>query len=441
MNPIAVSATPAGKVMPGVAETAAAGTAAPSSLADLFCQMLATVQAGASVAAEGGEPQSECADGECSATETGEVSTDTAAMLAAALGTTAPKSTMVSIPEEMFPVEPFTLDGDPVSVQAVPVDVVVDPEGTDATEHLLAPVPADAVEDAAPPAMTLAMQAALARAGLGEAAATVTARRFGDAGVPLARPVQAVDAAPGDGATPSLRELADSQARVTAASVDTSETGDETGGASTDAFKSAANPSTMKSGEFAATTFDVNTGLFGGADVQAASRARTEPVTVAPQPNVPRSVSVREVGDVVVRSVHFLSGRTEDVVTVRLVPQSLGELRIAVHSGERGMEVVLTAANNAARDALEHNLVGLREALGREGMNVERVSVQVFAPFDAGHQPASGHQSQQHGGASQSARQPNTAYRESSDSPPQHQGNNEQQPRRQQHAGRLNMWV
>lgn len=443
MNPIAVSVTPAGKAFPGVAEASAAGAATPSSLADLFCQMLATAQAGIAVTAEGADAQGECADGECSLTDAAATeSSDAASVLAAALMPAVPSGgSTTGAPVETPAVVPIAADAGAATAKAMLADAVVVPvmKDVDAAEAALTPMPTDAPDEAAPPTMTLAMQTALARVGLGTEG-SISARRFGDVAVTFARPVQPVEADTGDAAAQVLRDAAQPSVKAGPASADASETGGESDGSSADAYKPAATLASPKSSEFAATKFDVNTGIFGGAEVQAASRARTEPVMQAAQANVPQSVSVREVGDTVIRSVHFLAGRTEDVVTVRLVPQSLGELRIAVHSGERGMEVVLTAANNAARDALEHNLVGLREALSREGMTIERVSVQVFAPFDAGHQPASGQQNT-HGSAGQSARQPNTAYRESSDSPPQHQGNNEQQPRRQQHAGRLNMWV
>lgn len=111
---------------------------------------------------------------------------------------------------------------------------------------------------------------------------------------------------------------------------------------------------------------------------------------------LPESVSVRDVGDFTIRSVRYLSGRTEEAITVRLVPRSLGEMQVAVRSGGDGMEVVVTAATMAARDTIEVHLHGLRDALAREGVDVTRVSVQTFTTSNGGHQAASG---QQHGSA------------------------------------------
>ncbi len=153
---------------------------------------------------------------------------------------------------------------------------------------------------------------------------------------------------------------------------------------------------------------------------------------------IPASVSVRDVGDVVVRSVHYLSGKTEEVVTVRLVPRSLGELQIAVRNAGGGIEVVMTAANAAARDALEGHVAGLREALSREGVDAPRVTIQVAAHFDASHQPSLGQQGS-HDPAGHAPRHAPSAYREQPGAAPQDQ--ERQQPRRQRHDGRLNMWA
>ncbi len=422
MNPIAVSGT-TGKVMfQGVAEAAANG-GMPASLADLFGQILANAQAGITATMDGATPDGEGADGE-DAVDSAEATAALAAALAA-MPTAVASDAVVA--DETAGVAGVS------SADALVADAAGSPEDAVSAEIAALLQPADS-EETASPEMTLAMQLAAARAGLGPEG-SVAARRFGDV---AARPGQ-----PGEGASESvepvsLRELAAPSAKNAESASEQADTNSEGDDAAREILKPMPTLHHAKSGD--TSPFEVNAPVFGGAEIHTAGRSRTEPLMPASQSDIPQSVSVRDVGDAVVRSVHYLSGRTEDVVTVRLMPQSLGELRIAVHSGERGMEVVLTAANNVAREALETNLQGLREALGREGMNIERVSVQVFTHFDAGHQTAS--QQNAHGNAGQhSARQSGTAYRESSGSPSQQQGSSEQQPRRQQHGGRLNMWV
>ena len=150
---------------------------------------------------------------------------------------------------------------------------------------------------------------------------------------------------------------------------------------------------------------------------------------------LPQAVDVRDVGDFTVRSVRYLSGRTEETVMVRLVPRSLGELHLAVRAASDGLEIVLTAANHAARERLEVQMVGLRELLAREGVDVSRIAVQAPPSFDLGSQMPSQHQHHQHH-AGQTARHPSPAYREPEHNPPEQQFAGSGRPH---HDGGLNM--
>ncbi len=151
--------------------------------------------------------------------------------------------------------------------------------------------------------------------------------------------------------------------------------------------------------------------------------------------SLPQSVDVRDVGDFTVRSVRYLSGRTEETVTVRLVPRSLGELHVSIRTAAEGLEVVLTAAGSVARDRLEGQLVGLRDALAREGLDVTRVTVQTQPAFDlSGQMPSHQHQHSQTGHAPRFAAQ---AFREPEPNPSEAQQH--PRPGRPQHEGGLNM--
>ena len=117
-----------------------------------------------------------------------------------------------------------------------------------------------------------------------------------------------------------------------------------------------------------------------------------------PERPPPEIVHVRDLGDFTVKTVRYLAGRNEEVVTVRLVPRSLGELHIAVRSTGQSIDIVMTAATHAAREALEAQLPGLREALVRPGGEVTSVTIQTStagdqAPghFGPGHSATSGH--------------------------------------------------
>lgn len=100
-----------------------------------------------------------------------------------------------------------------------------------------------------------------------------------------------------------------------------------------------------------------------------------------PQPEI---VEVRQLGNFSLRTVRYLAGRSGEIVSVRLVPQSLGELQIAVRSSPEGLEVVLTASTHAARELLESRSLGLRDTLLGAGLEVSKVTVQTTAGGDLG---------------------------------------------------------
>ena len=76
-----------------------------------------------------------------------------------------------------------------------------------------------------------------------------------------------------------------------------------------------------------------------------------------------------------VRSVRYLVLRGERTITVRLVPESLGEVRFEVHTAGDALNVRLFSPNPAVREALEGQLPWLRESLVRNGIDVARMEV------------------------------------------------------------------
>lgn len=101
--------------------------------------------------------------------------------------------------------------------------------------------------------------------------------------------------------------------------------------------------------------------------------------------NPPPRTTIQAVGDAAIRAVRYLTTRGEETLIVRLVPESLGELHVAVRSHDGGLEVRLASAHAAVRDALEHQLHALREALAREGAEVARVTVSSNPQWDVSH--------------------------------------------------------
>ncbi|MFP4191441.1 MAG: flagellar hook-length control protein FliK, partial [Candidatus Hydrogenedentota bacterium] len=79
----------------------------------------------------------------------------------------------------------------------------------------------------------------------------------------------------------------------------------------------------------------------------------------------------------VIQSVRYLASRGERSLSVRLKPESLGELRITLTTAHDRIQVQLFTGNAAVRESLEAQLPQLRESLTRDGFDVMRLSVET----------------------------------------------------------------
>lgn len=153
----------------------------------------------------------------------------------------------------------------------------------------------------------------------------------------------------------------------------------------------------------------------GPAPVAPATGTETTPVSAPAAERVPAptasapdrpTVVTEPVARTVVQHVRHLTASGEQTVTVKLVPESLGELHITVKSARDAVEVVLSTSNQHVRQALEHQLHALRETLVREGIDVTKATVTMPVTTDNDVQTAftragGGHQSggeRHHGG-------------------------------------------
>ncbi len=102
-----------------------------------------------------------------------------------------------------------------------------------------------------------------------------------------------------------------------------------------------------------------------------------------------------------VRNVRYLISQGGKTMTVRLVPESLGEMRIEVHAQGDELSVRLISANPAVRDIIESQLPGLREALARGGIDALKVEVgaQGFGAKQGQDAPEQPHHVARHGGS------------------------------------------
>ncbi len=108
-----------------------------------------------------------------------------------------------------------------------------------------------------------------------------------------------------------------------------------------------------------------------------------------------------------VRSVRYLVSREEQSFRMRLVPESLGEMRIEVTSSSDAIQVKLISPNAAVRGVLEGQVEGLRDALAREGIDVSRLTVTADAGSSTTPGDYGGREAHDFSGASRRSSHPN----------------------------------
>lgn len=97
-------------------------------------------------------------------------------------------------------------------------------------------------------------------------------------------------------------------------------------------------------------------------------------------------VSPEAIRELAVRTVRFTMAQGESSVTIRLSPESLGDMVVEVKSSHDAVHVRIAATAPTVREALESQMHGLREALAREGIHA--TSVSVAADSGQGHSAA-----------------------------------------------------
>ncbi len=94
----------------------------------------------------------------------------------------------------------------------------------------------------------------------------------------------------------------------------------------------------------------------------------------------PESPSWRDVAEPVIKQVRYMAANGEKRLTVRLEPESLGEVRLEVSSSGSELNVRLASTNEGVREILEARVHDLRHALARQGVEATRVTVSTDLP-------------------------------------------------------------
>ena len=93
------------------------------------------------------------------------------------------------------------------------------------------------------------------------------------------------------------------------------------------------------------------------------------------------------------QQIHMLQQEGAKTMRIRLVPENLGELHIEISGRGNTLRVHMTSPNAAVRDALDSQMNDLKQALHRQGMSLDNVTVgggsgQRDAPLGHGRPPA-----------------------------------------------------
>lgn len=144
--------------------------------------------------------------------------------------------------------------------------------------------------------------------------------------------------------------------------------------------------------------------------------------------------TLQVLADYAVKSVRYLVSEGKETLRVRLVPDTLGELRVDVRTAHRELSVRLVSANPMVREVLKAQVPLLQESLNRDGLSVSAITVMGDASAGQAADAHMGRQPAQSGGGP-SVPPPQTVARGYPEEPVA------LIPRRSLHVGALNVFV
>jgi flagellar hook-length control protein FliK len=145
--------------------------------------------------------------------------------------------------------------------------------------------------------------------------------------------------------------------------------------------------------------------------------AQTEAVAAA-QSASNAAPAAQDPAEVALKSIRHMTLHGDKQLTVKLKPESLGEMSIAITANkDGGLEVQLSATQSGTREVLEKQLVNLRDSLSREGIVVNKVSVAADLSGQQQFQQSGSRQAGADSGSSRSFSYPgNSPYRQATPS-------------------------
>jgi len=121
--------------------------------------------------------------------------------------------------------------------------------------------------------------------------------------------------------------------------------------------------------------------------------------TVQREVTVVERTTLQALPDQALRGIRYLIGNGEQTMRVRLLPESLGEVRLEVTTSRGDVTVKLASASAAVREILQTHAPGLRDALSQDGAQTVRVTVSQDMSSSSWQSSNAQRQGSQHGGA------------------------------------------
>ena len=106
---------------------------------------------------------------------------------------------------------------------------------------------------------------------------------------------------------------------------------------------------------------------------------KTEPEMVSAE-----RPTLKTISEFTVKNVRYLISQGGKTMKIRLIPESLGELRLEINSSQGLMNVRLASANPIVREAIEGQIQILQQAFAREGIEIANVTVSADMPSSGG---------------------------------------------------------
>lgn len=103
---------------------------------------------------------------------------------------------------------------------------------------------------------------------------------------------------------------------------------------------------------------------------------------------------IREIADQILEKIRIVVSQDTTSMEITLNPESLGRVSLSIISKEGAMTAQFTAQTQIAREAIESQMVVLRENLENQGLKVEAIEVNV-SDFEFGQSSGTGSQEQQ----------------------------------------------